>query len=157
MTADPLAADFRNFLFLIWQHLTIPKPTNTQYEIAGFMQHGYPDGYDSKKGRPVLVRVWPRGCTFEEAAWAKGRKEQLIIDTLESVMNKYLLVVDESVARDQTFVYQLTHITRERASLRYDDRVDSLRYLSDRSIFSPYRPSSPMMLYRDGRRWSISG
>ena len=55
-----------------------------------------------------------------------GRKEQRIIDTLEPVMNTHRLVVDESVAKDQTFVYQLTHITRERASLKHDDRIDSL-------------------------------
>jgi hypothetical protein len=76
--------------------------------------------------QPILTRVWPKGCTVEEAAWAKGRKEQRIIDTLEPVMNTHRLVVDESVARDQTFVYQLTHITRDRSSLRHDDRVDSL-------------------------------
>jgi len=50
VTTDPLAADFRNFLFLIWQHLNLPEPTNARYEIAGFMQHGYPDGYDPKIG-----------------------------------------------------------------------------------------------------------
>jgi len=30
MNTDPLAADFRNFLFLIWQHLNLPQPTNAQ-------------------------------------------------------------------------------------------------------------------------------
>ena len=76
--------------------------------------------------QPVLAKVWPGGCTVEEAAWAKGRKEERIIDTLEPVMATHRLVVDESVARDQTLIYQLTHITRERASLKHDDRVDAL-------------------------------
>ena len=30
MNTDPLAADFRNFLFLIWQHLNLPELTNAQ-------------------------------------------------------------------------------------------------------------------------------
>ena len=75
---------------------------------------------------PVLSKVWPRGCTVEEASWAKGRKEERIIDTLEPVMNTHRLVVDESVARDQTLIYQMTHITKERSSLKHDDRIDAL-------------------------------
>lgn len=76
--------------------------------------------------QPVLAKVWPGGCTVEEAAWAKARKEQRIIDTLEPVMATHRMVVDESVARDDILMYQLTHITRERGSLKHDDRVDSL-------------------------------
>jgi len=32
--------DFRNFLFLVWQHLQLPPPTPIQYEIAEYLQHG---------------------------------------------------------------------------------------------------------------------
>jgi len=32
--------DFRNFLYLVWKELNLPDPTNIQYEIAEFMQHG---------------------------------------------------------------------------------------------------------------------
>ena len=76
--------------------------------------------------QPVLSKVWPGGCTVEEADWAKGRKEERIIDTLEPVMATHRMVVDESVARDDITMYQLTHITRERGSLKHDDRIDSL-------------------------------
>lgn len=84
--------------------------------------------------QPVLAKVWPGdpkkgepgGCTVEEAEWAKGRKEERIIDTLEPVMNTHRLVVDESVARDEVLMYQLTHITRERGALTHDDRLDAL-------------------------------
>lgn len=38
--ADPLKADFRNFLWMVWQHLGLPKPTPVQYDIAKFLQHG---------------------------------------------------------------------------------------------------------------------
>lgn len=37
---DPLAADFRNFLFVVWDHLNLPVPTPVQYDLAYFMQHG---------------------------------------------------------------------------------------------------------------------
>ena len=75
---------------------------------------------------PVLQKVWAGGCHVEEAEWSRNQKEQRIIDTMEPVMNTHRLVVDESVARDQTFIYQLTHITRQRGSLKHDDRLDAL-------------------------------
>ena len=37
---DPIKADFRNFLFLCWQHLGLPEPTPEQYDIAYYLQHG---------------------------------------------------------------------------------------------------------------------
>lgn len=38
--ADPIKADFRNFLFLVWEFLKLPEPTPAQYEIACYLQHG---------------------------------------------------------------------------------------------------------------------
>lgn len=40
MSLDPRLADFRNFLFLAWQHLGLPEPTKVQYQIAHYLQHG---------------------------------------------------------------------------------------------------------------------
>lgn len=37
---DPLAEDFRNFLFAVWKHLGLPDPTPVQYDIAYWLQHG---------------------------------------------------------------------------------------------------------------------
>lgn len=82
--------------------------------------------------QPILQRVWPGkrgepgGCRVEEAAWSRSQKEVRIIETLEPLMNQHRIVLDESVARDQTLMYQLTHITRERNCLTHDDRVDAL-------------------------------
>lgn len=56
--ADKVASDFRNFLYLVWQHLNLPEPTNAQYKIAEFMQHGDPDCYDPKVGRADVVRAF---------------------------------------------------------------------------------------------------
>jgi len=37
---DPRLRDFRNFLYLCWQHLNLPEPTPVQYDIAEFVQSG---------------------------------------------------------------------------------------------------------------------
>jgi len=31
--------DFRNFLYIVWQHLGLPEPTEIQYDIADYMQN----------------------------------------------------------------------------------------------------------------------
>jgi len=36
----PQLKDFRNFLWMAWNHLKLPAPTPIQYEIAEWMQHG---------------------------------------------------------------------------------------------------------------------
>tara|TARA_R110002110_G_scaffold213870_1_gene427316 strand:+ start:1929 stop:3572 length:1644 start_codon:yes stop_codon:yes gene_type:complete len=35
---DPRLKDFKNFLYLTWQHLTLPPPTPIQYDIADYLQ-----------------------------------------------------------------------------------------------------------------------
>lgn len=37
---DPLKADFRNFLYVVWKHLNLPDPTVIQYDIASYLQFG---------------------------------------------------------------------------------------------------------------------
>lgn len=37
---DPRLKDFRNYLFLLWEHLNLPPPTAVQYDIAHYLQHG---------------------------------------------------------------------------------------------------------------------
>ena len=40
MTNVPTALhDFRNFTYLVWQHLGLPEPTPIQYDIASYLQH----------------------------------------------------------------------------------------------------------------------
>ena len=33
-------SDFRNFLYIAWKHLKLPEPTDIQYDIAEYLQHG---------------------------------------------------------------------------------------------------------------------
>ena len=37
---DPLTDDFRNFVWAIWKHLGLPDPTDVQYDISNYLQHG---------------------------------------------------------------------------------------------------------------------
>jgi len=37
-TIPPKLKDFRNFLYLCWKHLNLPKPTPIQYDMADFIQ-----------------------------------------------------------------------------------------------------------------------
>ena len=39
-TNDPIKKDFRNFLYIAWEHLGLPCPTPVQYDIAYQLQHG---------------------------------------------------------------------------------------------------------------------
>lgn len=41
MLPSEVADDFRNFMFLVWQHLGLPNPTPAQYELGWFLQHGF--------------------------------------------------------------------------------------------------------------------
>lgn len=85
--------------------------------------------------QPILMQLWPRGgATVQESEWAKGQKETRIIDTIEPVLTQHRLVVAESYLRhdvetadrNYSFVYQLTHITRDRGALAHDDRIDAV-------------------------------
>jgi hypothetical protein len=85
--------------------------------------------------QPILQKIWAKGgATVQESEWAKGQKETRIIDTLEPVLTQHRLVVSESFLREDAatedrnyaFLYQLTHITKDRGSLTHDDRLDAV-------------------------------
>lgn len=83
---------------------------------------------------PILEKVWPGKCSVKESEWAKGQKEVRIIDTLEPVLTSHRLIVNETLLREDvktddrsySFLYQLTHITRDRNCLGHDDRLDAV-------------------------------
>ncbi|UFS67865.1 phage terminase large subunit [Paracoccus denitrificans] len=39
-TSDPLADDFKVFLYLLWNHLGLPEPTRSQFIMADWLQNG---------------------------------------------------------------------------------------------------------------------
>lgn len=81
--------------------------------------------------KPVMGKTHP--CNMEEVR-ATAQKEVRIIEDLEPVLNQHRLVIDASLARKDitagtnSLLYQLTHITRDRGSLKQDDRADALAH-----------------------------
>jgi hypothetical protein len=97
------------------------------------------DGMFTNLLSPVLQRIYP--CAVEEIRHS-GQKERRIIDIMEPVLNQHRLVVDAGLLKaDQQskqhyqLFYQMTRLTRERGSLRHDDRIEAVsmgvKYWSD--------------------------
>lgn len=102
------------------------------------IESNFGDGMFTKLLTPHLVKIYP--CSVEEVRH-NTQKECRIIDTMEPVMNQHRLVIDPKVIMTDVestkrysqehqlkyqLFYQLSHITRERACLRHDDRLDAL-------------------------------
>ena len=95
------------------------------------VESNFGDGMFTQLLKPVVQRYYP--CTIEEVNHTK-QKELRIIDTLEPVMNQHRLVVSPQLIRQDfdtkdpnyQLFYQLTRVTKDRGSLRNDDRLDVL-------------------------------
>lgn len=105
------------------------------------VEENFGQGMFTKLLMPHLRKYAPK-VGIEEVRHSK-QKELRIIDTLEPLMNQHRLVVDPRVIEadyqntpsnvpeeqraDYRLFHQLTRITRDRGSLRVDDRLDSLQ------------------------------
>lgn len=103
------------------------------------VESNFGDGMYVELLKPILNNIYP--CAISEVSHST-QKEKRIIDTLEPVLNAHKLVFDYKAVKedlkpfldgsydDSRFVYslfyQLTHITKDRGSLRHDDRLDAL-------------------------------
>lgn len=88
MTDIPKALhDFRNFTYLVWQHLGLPEPTPIQYDIAHYLQH-------SPK-RCIIEAFRGVGKSYITAAYVV---HQLLLDP-----DKKFMVVSASKARADDF------------------------------------------------------
>jgi len=95
------------------------------------VESNFGDGAFLKMLEPYMRKMSP--MTEIDEVNVTGQKEVRIIDALEPLMNQHRLIVDKSTLdKDQdtslvySFTHQLTKITKERGSLRHDDRLDSL-------------------------------
>ena len=101
-------------------------------------EDNFGDGMFNALLGPVLQNIYP--CKLEGYR-VTGQKEARIADKLEPVMNSHRLVMDKEIVEDQleslpedagerkhlyNGFYQLAYLTRERNSLRQDDRLDVL-------------------------------
>lgn len=97
-------------------------------------ESNFGDGMFNRLFEPYLRRIHP--CTLDEYK-VSGQKERRVLDKLEPILNQHRLVVDKTVALANSEahgeaatvrlgMYQLTHLTSERGSLKHDDRIDVL-------------------------------
>lgn len=84
---DPRLKDFRNFLYIVWHHLGLPKPTPVQYDIAEFIQSG--------PRRSVVMAFRGVGKSWITSAYVC---HQLLLDP-----TKNILVVSASKNRADDF------------------------------------------------------
>ena len=95
------------------------------------VESNFGDGMFTQLLKPIVQRYYP--VTIEEVNHTK-QKELRIIDTLEPVMNQHRLVVSPQLVRkdfdtkdpNYQLFYQMTRLTKDRGSLRNDDRLDAL-------------------------------
>lgn len=115
---NPLKADFRKFLFVVWKHINLPDPTPTQYDIAKFLQHG-----PNKICIEAFRGVGKSFITSAFVLWCLYRNPQLKIMVVSASKNR----ADNFV----TFTKQLIdlidelHHLKPRASQR-SSRVESI-------------------------------
>ena len=96
------------------------------------VEDNFGDGMFTKMLTPYIEKTSP--LTEVEGIKVSGQKEVRIIETLEPMLNQHRIVIDHEIfdydlgasKRDYSFTHQLSHITRERQSLRHDDRLDSV-------------------------------
>jgi|TARA_R100000789_G_scaffold17749_1_gene20756 hypothetical protein len=95
------------------------------------VERNFGDGMFTQLLKPVVNKYYP--VSIEEVNHSK-QKELRIIDTLEPVLNQHKLIVSPQVIREDfdtkdanyQLFHQLTRITKDRGSLRNDDRLDAL-------------------------------
>lgn len=102
------------------------------------VETNFGDGMFEELLKPVMGRIYP--CTIESYR-STGQKEKRIIDTLEPIMNSHKLIIDRKLidldvrstaqypsekAREYQAFYQMTRLTRDRGSIRHDDRIEAL-------------------------------
>lgn len=102
------------------------------------VESNFGDGMYTKLLQPHLTRSYPVRLTENSVT---GQKERRIIDVLEPALNQHRLVLNKQIipkdinpgleqegsnAIRLSGLYQLTHVTKERDSLKKDDRIDVL-------------------------------
>lgn len=115
-------------------HLLIKLATLAKdYKVNNIIvESNFGDGMFNKIFQSVLNSIHP--VELDEIR-NYTQKEKRIIDILEPLMNRHKLIVDKRVIEedlkvenlDNSLFYQMTRITKDKGSLKHDDRLDALR------------------------------
>lgn len=103
--------DFRNFLYMTWEHLNLPNPTPIQYDIAEYIQHG--------PKRRVVEAFRGVGKSWITSAFVV---HQLLLDP-----TKNILVVSASKQRADDFSTFTLRLITEMPVLRHLIPTESQR------------------------------
>ena len=150
-TAYAVTKMLNGMIFVVrWGGLDGGYDESTLKELAGIaksekvnlvmIESNFGDGMFTSLLKPVLAGIHP--CTIDEYR-VTGQKEQRIIDKLEPALNQHRLVMSKAIVeadweRSQRpsngelgnlvncGTYQLANITRDKGSLKFDDRIDIL-------------------------------
>jgi len=101
------------------------------------LESNFGDGMYGNLLRPVLSKY--HDCAVKEQR-AHRQKELRIIETLEPIMNQHRLVINRQVVESELkeverdphhnmqycLFYQMTRITKDKGSLKHDDKIDAL-------------------------------
>lgn len=97
------------------------------------VEANFGDGMFTKLMSPIFSKIHP--CAITEVKNTK-QKELRIIDTLEPVLMRHKLIVNQSVIENdyrryesgQTYslIYQMTRICRDKNAIAHDDRLDAV-------------------------------
>jgi len=113
----------------------IAKEFKVNYVVV---ESNFGDGMYKALFEPILLKHHP--CTIEEVRHST-QKEIRILDTLEPVMSQHRLVIDPKVIVDDynsvahlppekalqyMLFYQMTRLSKDKACLAHDDRIDVL-------------------------------
>ena len=97
------------------------------------VEANFGDGMFTKVMTPIFSKIHP--CVITEVKNTK-QKELRIIDTLEPVLMRHKLIVNQQVIEDDyrryesgqafSFVYQITRMCRDKNAIAHDDRLDAV-------------------------------
>lgn len=121
---DPVLDDFRNFVYLVWQHLNLPEPTLIQYDLCRFLQHG--------PRRRIIEAFRGVGKSWLTAAYVLWR--------LLRNPNERILVVSASKDRADSFSVFVKRLINEMPILHHLKPRPGQR---DSNIAFDVGPSSP--------------
>jgi len=80
---DLIKNDFKNFLYVVWEHLNLPQPSRVQYDIADYLQDGSP--------RKMIQAMRGAGKSYITAAyavWCLYRDPDTTIICISAVQNR---------------------------------------------------------------------
>ena len=123
--------DFRNFLYLTWQHLGLPEPTPAQYEIAYRLQYGVdttesPDSLTSGPREDIIRCFRSLGKSYITSAYAiwrlmrNPRDEKIMVVSATGSKSKEFVAQTKGICQSMPLVQWLLEGPRDNGATRRD-------------------------------------